>query len=142
MRRILAGVLLLVSTVPAAPALGQEIAPKSLWTFSYFRSHPDMSDEYLRYLATTWKAQREALVEEGAVLSYHVFEVKAQREGEPDIVIATEYADYVSFARRKELEDAVREKLLANPPKGAPNVELGTLREWLGSTDMEELALP
>ena len=123
------------------PSQAEELPPKSLWSFAKFHTHPGMTDEYLQFLATVWKAQREALKEEGVVLSYHVFTVKAQREGEPDIIIATEYADYVSFARRAELEKIVRQKLKTNPPQGAPGTDLETMREWLGSMDLEEIDL-
>ncbi|TYC94420.1 hypothetical protein [Novosphingobium sp. BW1] len=141
MARLALWLLPLALAVTPLSVQAEELQPKSLWTFSKFRTRPGMTKQYLQFLATVWKARRKILIEEGVVVSYHVFEVKGQREGEPDIIIATEYSDTVSFARRAELEQLVRSKLKANPPQGAPNVDHETMREWMGSMDLEELDL-
>lgn len=126
----------------AKPPAAVSPKPQSLWIFSRIRTLPGKQREYLEFLSTTWKAQREALKRHGALLSYHVFIVKAQRENEPDIILASEFPDRTTFAERERLQKLVRAELAKAPPGTYRPVDLDTLRMPVEEMEVEDIRLP
>ena len=128
----------------AASASAQESSytPGTIWESSYVRILPGQYENYMDYLAGTWKKVQEMGKKEGVVVSYHVLSTINARQGEPDLVLIIEYKDYQTTAQQKALNDKVNAMLAQDDRKAdAASGARGNMRELLGSRQYQELKL-
>lgn len=128
----------------AAPAIAQESSYKdgTVWTAARIDVLPGQFENYMDYLATTWKKIQEAGKAEGMVLNYHVLSTNHARAGEPDLVLVIEYKDYATTAQQEAMSKKVNMMLAQDDRKS--DVASGTrtkMRELMGSTQYQELVL-
>lgn len=132
------------ATALAMPAMAQESSyrPGTVWTASRIKVLPGQFENYLDYLATTWKKVQEMGKAEGVVVSYHVLATNNARAGEPDLILVIEYKDYQTTAQQVAMEKKV-DALLALDRRSAATAggARGAMRELMGSTEYQELIL-
>jgi hypothetical protein len=99
-------------------------------------------DEYIKYLATTWKAEQEAAKKAGYIISYRVVTVEPRGENDPDIYLVVNYKNWAALdgatARADQILKQVEGTLVASN-KGA--VDRAKIRRVLGSWTGQELDL-
>jgi hypothetical protein len=128
----------------ATPAIAQEVSykPGSVWEASRIDVLPGQFQNYMDYLATTWKKNQELAKAEGIVLEYHVLAVNNARQGEPDLVLIIEYKDYQTTAQQEAFSKKVNAAMaMDNRQQAAANGERGKMRELMGSIEYQELIL-
>jgi hypothetical protein len=128
----------------SAPAYAQESSykPGSVWESSYIKVLPGQFENYLDYLATSWKKVQELGKKEGAVVDYHVLSTNNARQGEPDLILIVEYRDYRTTAQQEALRAKVNAMLAQNDRTAtAASAARGPMRELLGSREYQELKL-
>lgn len=107
----------------SAPVLGQSEAPSwdkgTVWDFGQVKTVDGHFDDYMKWLAGPWKEQQEALKKAGYIKSYKVLLVDAPRKDEPDIILATEYANMAAFDRSTKEEYAIGEKIWGSLSKAS-----------------------
>lgn len=135
----------LLSTLAlATPAMAQESSYKagSVWSAARIGVLPGQFENYMDYLATTWKKIQEAGKAEGMVLNYHVLSTNNARAGEPDLVLIIEYKDYATTAQQEAMSKKVN-MLLAQDDRKADvaSGSRGKMRELMGSIQYQELVL-
>ena len=99
-------------------------------------------DDYLKYLATKWKAEQEAGKKAGNIISYKVVTVEPRGENDPDIYLVTTYKNWAALDGATAKNDAVFKQVegsLAASNKGA--VDRSKIRRTLGSWTGQELNL-
>lgn len=96
-----AAILLAALALAAAPAQAASEGPSyekgPVWDFGQVKTVDGHFDDYMKWLAGPWKAQQEAMKKAGLIVSYKVLLVTDPREGEPDIILVTEYANMAAF---------------------------------------------
>jgi hypothetical protein len=125
-------------------ALAQESSytQGSVWNFSTIQVEPGKFEKYMDYLDTTWKKVQELGRKEGIVVSYHVLAVNAQRQGEPDLVLAVEFKDYRTKAQGEAFQQKIEAMLAADRRKqDVASGERGTMRKLLDNMELQELVL-
>lgn len=132
----------LLATPATAIAQESSYSPGTVWESSYIKVLPGQFENYMDYLATTWKKVQELGKKEGAVVSYHVLSTNNARQGEPDLILITEYRDYRTTAQQEALRKKVN-ALLAQDDRSATaaSAARGPMRELLGSREYQELKL-
>src|ERR1700736_1187526 len=94
-------------------------------------------DDYMQWLATTWKKQEEAAKKAGLILSYRVLIVEARAPGDPDIFLVTEYKNWAALDGLGSKLDAVSAQIEGSVEKANQSeVERGKIRTVLGSQTM------
>lgn len=144
LKTLFAGSALMVAAALAAPAMAQESSytPGTVWEASRIDVMPGQFENYMDYLATTWKKIQEIGKKEGVVVSYRVLAVNNPRAGEPDLILLIEYKDYMTTAQQEAMRKKVQAALaLDNRTAAAGNAERMKMRESLGSTEYQELVL-
>ena len=136
--------LVLSAAVPALAA--DENAPSyqngTVWDFSDVKTTDGHFDDYMSWLAGPWKQQQEALKKAGYIVSYKVLIVTDPRHGEPDLILATEYANMAAFDRSTTEVYATMAKLFGPLPEASKKqVERGAIRTILGDTLAREAIL-
>ncbi len=142
-KSLFVGAALIVATL-ATPAMAQEsnYKPGTVWEASRINVLPGQFENYMDYLATTWKKNQELAKAEGIVLEYHVLSTNNPRQGEADLVLIVEYKDYQTTAQQEAFGKKVNAMMaLDNRKQATANGVRGAMRELIGSTEYQELVL-
>ncbi|HXA46918.1 MAG TPA: hypothetical protein VNW52_04760 [Burkholderiaceae bacterium] len=108
---------------------------------TYVKTKAGKFDEYMKFLATDYKAVMEAEKKAGLIVSYDVFSAQPRNPHEADLILSTTYANMAALDKDEE-GDAVVAKVMGSTAvqnKGAQDRE--SLREILGSELIRELTL-
>jgi hypothetical protein len=99
-------------------------------------------DDYMKWLATTWKQQSEAAKKAGLIVSYHVYTTQPRGPNDPDVYLVTEFKNWAVFDGLGGKLDAVSAKVEGSLDKAnqseASRVKIRTV---LGSETMQEAVL-
>ena len=128
----------------AAPALADDHAftEGPVVNVSAIRTDYGKFDEYMKYLATTWKAEQEAAKKAGYIISYRVVTVEPRGENDPDIYLVINYKNWAALDGATAKGDAIAKQVegsVAASNQGA--VDRGKIRRVLGSWTGQELDL-
>jgi hypothetical protein len=145
-KTMMTGTVLAIAAAIALPsaAVAQESSykPGSVWEASRIDVMPGQFENYMDYLATTWKKNQELAKAEGIVLDYHVLAVNNARQGEPDLVLLVEYKDYLTTAQQEAFSKKINAMMARdNRQQATAAGERVKMREQLGSTEYQELIL-
>ena len=114
----------------------------SVWDFTQVQTKDGHQDDYLRWLATDWKRQEEALKKAGVILSYHVYMVQNPRQGEPDIVLAQEFKNMAAFDTPVAQQYALQAKIAGSIAKSnEAQAARGSIRTIMGDVMVREAVL-
>ncbi len=136
---LLAVVLSLVVGVADAEDKAYKDGPVT--ALSYIKVKPGRFDDYMKYLATDWKALNEASKKAGLITSYAVYSASARSPNEPDLILAITYANMAALDKTDEF-DAVAAKVIgpdAKQNKGM--IDRGVMRDVLGGEIVREMIL-
>jgi hypothetical protein len=109
---------------------------------SAIRTEYGMFDEYMKFLATTWKATQEAAKKAGYSTGYKVITVEPRGENDPDIYLVVYYKNWAALDGATAKGDAIATQVngsVAASNKGA--VERNKIRRILGSWTGQQLDL-
>jgi hypothetical protein len=99
-------------------------------------------DDYMQWLATTWKKQEEAAKKAGLILSYRVLIVEARAPGDPDIFLVTEFKNWAALDGLGSKLDAVSAGVEGSIEKANQSeAERAKIRTVLGSQTMQTAEL-
>lgn len=143
---MLAGASLMIAATmlqpSAATAQESNYKPGSVWVSSRIHVLPGQFENYMDYLAGSWKRINEFGKKEGVVLSYHILQVNNPRKDEPTLILLIENRDYLPTAQQETLRKKLNAFLSMDDRKmDAASGARGPMRELWGSTEMQELVL-
>jgi hypothetical protein len=99
-------------------------------------------DDYMHWLATTWKKQEEAAKKAGLILSYAVYVVEARGPQDPDIYLVTQFKNWAALDSLGSKLDAVSAQVEGSIEKANQSeVDRAKIRTVLGSETMQEALL-
>ena len=127
---------------PAAFAQESSYTYGTVWEISYIQTEPGQFEKYLDWLSGDWRKIQELQKKEGVLVSYHVLAVNNPRNGEPDLLLAVEYKDYLPTAQRVEMQKKIEGMLRSDAHKeDAGSGERKSLRKLAGGMELQELKL-
>jgi len=138
----LAGLLLSFSAIGIAAAADRPYTEGAVSVVTSVRTEPGMFDDYMAYIAGTWKKQMEAQKASGIILDYSVYSVTPRGPQDPDLYLVTTYKNMAAMDGLDAKTDPIMEKLegsLADQNKAY--VARGKLRTILGSQLIRGLSL-
>jgi len=99
-------------------------------------------DEYMQWLATTWKKQQEAGKKAGLILSYRVLTVEPRSPADPDIYLVTEFKNWAALDGLGGKMDAVSTQIEGSLEKANQSqANRAKIRTVLGSQTMQTAEL-
>jgi len=99
-------------------------------------------DDYMHYLATTYKKQQEAAKKAGLILSYRVIVVEPRGPQDPDILLVTEFKNWAALDHLGGKIDAVSAEIEGSVEKANQSAaERDKIRSILGSRTEQEALL-
>ncbi len=100
-------------------------------------------NNYMDYLAKTYKPLMEAQKKAGNVVAYGVYGTRAATPEDPDMYLVVTYANMAAFDGLSDRTEAVMKEVTGQTREqaSAASVERGKMREILGSELIRELEL-
>jgi hypothetical protein len=127
-------------TSMAALADDHPYTPGPVVNVAYIRTEYGKTDEYLKYLATTWRAEQEAGKKAGFILSYRVIQVEARGENDADILLVTNFKNWAAMDSLQANQEAVMKTVEGSLNASNQNaVDRSKIRRVLGSWTGQEL---
>lgn len=102
-RRIFAGLFVFCLFGIVGGAQNPPHKEKPVWTMEIIKVKPGQFGPTLGYLDESWMRVREEAKQEGAVLNYHRIAEEGASEGEPNIVLLTEFKNKATCDTRGAL---------------------------------------
>ena len=99
-------------------------------------------DEYMKFLATTWKQQQEASKKAGLIVSYQILRAQPRGPNDPDIYLVTNFKNWAAFDGLSEKFDGIAAQIygtLVSSNQAA--IDRSKIRRALGSESMQVLNL-
>ena len=92
-----AGALLALGLSTTAFADGRDYSDGPVINVASIRTVDGHFDDYMHWLATTFKKQQEAAKKAGLITGYRVIVVEARGPNDPDVLLVTEYKNWAAL---------------------------------------------
>lgn len=130
----------------SAPNLAQENARAytegPVLQVSYIRTEPGKFDEYLQYLATTYKTIMEEQKKAGIILDYAIYANQPLTPADPDLILTVTYANLGALDNLDERTDAITNKVWGSlQASNEASADREVLRTQLGGRLLRQLML-
>jgi hypothetical protein len=87
----------LATVTPSAWADGRDWTDGPVVNSAYIRTVDGHFDDYMHWLATTYKKQQEAAKAAGIITSWRVLIVEARTPQDPDVILVTEFKNWAAL---------------------------------------------
>jgi hypothetical protein len=99
-------------------------------------------DDYMHWLATTYKKQQEAAKKAGLITSYRVIVIEPRGPNEPDILLVTEFKNWAALDHLGSKFDQISAQIEGSAEAAAKSeVDRAKIRTVLGSRTQQEAIL-
>jgi hypothetical protein len=138
-----AGALLTLTTLATtAHADGRNWNDGPVVNVAAIRTVDGHFDDYMKWLATSYKKQEEAAKKAGLITSYRVIVVEPRGPHDPDIYLVTEYKNWAALDHLGGKFDQVSVEVEGSLEKAAQSeADRAKIRTVLGSQTMQEALL-
>jgi len=134
-------------TLLALPALAADVNAPSfengpVWDMAQIKTKDGHFDDYMRWVATDWRQQEEALKKAGVIIDYKVYTVQNPRNDEADLILAQEYKNMAAFDTPMAQQYALQAKIAGSIAKSnAQQAARGAIRTIMGDVMLREAVL-
>jgi hypothetical protein len=136
------GLLGSVAMASVASAADRPYTEGAVLNVSAVRTEPGMFDEYMAYLAGTYKKLMDEQKAAGVILDYTVYTTVPRGPDDPDIYLVTVYKNMAALDGLRDKMDPVQQKLLGDQAqRTAAMVSRGKMRTLVGSQLIRTLEL-
>jgi hypothetical protein len=138
-RRLATGlVFAFVTSATLVHADGRNFTDGPVVNVSSIRTLDGHFDDYMQWLATTWKKQEEAAKKAGIITRYQVLLAQPQGPNDPDVFLIVEYKNWAAFDGLGGKLDAVSAQVEGSLEKANQSqAERGKIRVVLGSQTVQ-----
>jgi hypothetical protein len=137
-----AALLVLSATAPIAYADGRNWTDGPIINVSAIRTVDGHFDDYMKWLATSWKKQEEAAKKAGLISSYRVYVVEARAPTDPDLYLVVEYKNWAALDNLGGKLDGISAGVEGSLDKAQQSqVDRAKIRTILGSQTMQAAEL-
>lgn len=111
MRKYLLGAAFLAAV--ASPAFAQQSSYKlgPLWSAGRIDVEDGQYENYMDWLMKVWESNQAFAKSQGWILNYHILNSVNPRDGEPDLILITSFADYPSPAELDRRNAIMNERM-------------------------------
>ena len=137
-----AALLALTTATSPAGADGRDWNDGPVVNSSYIRTVDGHFDDYMHWLATTYKKQQEAAKAAGLITNWRVLVVEARSPQDPDVILVTEYKNWAALDHLGSKLDEVSAKIEGSvDAANKSEADRAKIRTVLGSRTSQEAIL-
>jgi hypothetical protein len=141
-RSVLGALLLATTLATTAHADGRDYKDGPVVNVSSVRTVDGHFDDYMHWLATTWKQQEEAAKKAGLINSYEVLVVEPRGPQDPDIYLVVEYKNWAALDGLGGKLDAISAQVEGSVDKANQSqAARAKIRTIIGSQTMQRADL-
>lgn len=140
MRKYLIGAALLAAA--ASPAFAQQSSYKlgPLWSAGRIDVEDGQYENYMDWLMKVWESNQAFAKSQGWILDYHILDSVNPRDGEPDLILITSFADMPSVAEIERRNAIMNERLKQDDHSAdAASGQRTKMRRQMGSVLYREI---
>ena len=108
---------------------------------SYIRTKPGKFDDYMKFLATTYRTLMEANKKAGLILEYNIYSATPRSPQDPDLLLTITYPNMAALDRNEESEALAVKTIGSMASQNQSAIDREALREVLGSELVRKLVL-
>ncbi|MES2002459.1 MAG: hypothetical protein V4444_09150 [Pseudomonadota bacterium] len=124
------------AALASAPAAAQQSAMKDgpMWTAARIAVEEGQMENYMDYLAKTWTVSQDYAKSQGWLLDYYILQSVNPRDGEPNIILISRFADMPSAAESERRTNILNQRLSQDDHSAAAaSGQRNTMRKIQGS---------
>lgn len=130
----LAALFTLVAVTGIAVAADRPYTEGTVSVVSLIRTEPGQNENYMKYLATTYKQLMDEQMKAGLIVNWSVFTARPRTADDPNIYLVTTYKNLAAMDSLQDKTDAIQERLIGNQEaRDAAMVARGKMRTQIGS---------
>jgi len=136
----LAGLFAFIAVSGVSLAADQPYQDGPVTMVSSIRTLPGMHDTYLRYLATTYRANMDAAKKEGIILDYRVYETSPRSPDEPNVYLTVTYKNMAALDGLDERMEPIMQRSFGNQAaRDTAAVDREKMRRQIGQEMIREV---
>jgi L-rhamnose mutarotase len=109
---------------------------------SFIRTEPGMFEEYMRYLASTYKRLMDAYKKQGIITDYAVYQARPRDPQDADLILTVTYKNMAVFDDLQARTDPTAKQVFGSLAKAASaSAGRGKMRKEVGSQMVRQLIL-
>ncbi len=140
--RVAAALLAATTLTSTAFADGRDWNDGPVINVASIRTVDGHFDDYMHWLATTYKKQQEAAKKAGLITAYRVIVVEARGANDPDIYLVTEFKNWAALDHLASKLEAISAQVEGSVEKANQSeAERNKIRTVLGSRTEQEALL-
>lgn len=144
-RHLFQSAALVAIALCALPALAQESRPYTdgnVLEVTSVLTKPGMFDEYMKYLAGSYRQEMEELKKIGVVIEFGIYGTTPRRPGDPDLYLVVTYKNMATLDTLNEKTEPIERKIFGSMKQAAQGmIDRESMRTILGSELIRELKL-
>jgi hypothetical protein len=114
----------------------------SIMNVARIRTLDGKFDDYMKWLATTWKQEQEAAKKAGYLVSYQVLSIEPRGPDDPNLLLVTTYKNWAALDGGLAKADAISKQVEGSvAAANQADADRGKIRRVLGSSTMQVLDL-
>lgn len=138
----IASIAIALCSYPAFAQESRPYTPGNVLEVTSVLTKPGMFDEYMKFLASTYRQEMEELKKIGVVVDYDIYSTNPRRPGDPDLYLVVTYANMAAFDTLDEKSEAIEKKLFGSRKQAAEGMaSRESIRTILGTEVIRELKL-
>lgn len=107
---------------------------------SFVRTEPGMFEEYMRYLASTYKKTMDENKKQGTIIDYAIYEARPRDAQDADVILTVTYKNMAAFDGLQASADARAKQTFGSLAKAASaSADRGKMRKAVGSEMIRQL---
>jgi hypothetical protein len=133
-------VVALVSLTGTAFAADRPYDDGPVTVVSSVRTQPGMQDAYLRYLATTYRANMDVAKKEGIILDYRVYQTDPRSADEPDVYLTITYKNMAALDGLDDRMDPILQRSFGDQKaRDTAAIDREKMRRLIGQETIREV---
>ena len=141
MRKYLIGAAFL-ATLATTPVAAQQSSYKlgPMWTAGRIDVEDGQYENYMDWLMKVWESNQAFAKSQGWLLDYHILDSVNPRDGEPDLILITRFADFPSVAEIERRNEILNKRMNQDDHSAdAASGQRNKMRRQMGSVLYREI---
>lgn len=126
----------MLAAFATSPVAAQQSSMKdgALWTAARIAVEEGQMENYMDYLAKTWTVNQDYAKSQGWMLDYHILQSINPRDGEPNIILISRFADMPTAAESERRSAIINKRMNQDDHSAsAASGQRNSMRKLMGS---------
>lgn len=130
------------ATTGAVQAADRPYSEGNVTVVNSIRTLPGMRESYMRFLATTYKANMEEAKKQGIIVSYSIHETSPRSPDDPNLYLMVTYKNMAALDGLDDRMESIQQKSFGDQAaRDAAAIDREKMRRQLGSRIIREVVL-